>query len=295
MAQLAVSRPADFRRTGASARGRAARRGRGLLMTILLLIALVYMILPLIATLGFSLATIWSRTVLPEGYTLHWYREAIADERFQPTVTRSLKVVLASSILSPLLVTPALLYVHLKAPKYKPWLEFLSIVPWALPGVVLALAMIRAYISPYNVNRPLLLVLTYVLLSLPFMFRAIDAGLSSISARTLVDAAQVLGAGWFDVTRRVLIPNIISGILSGALLVAALAAGEYALASLMVGSGWKTFPIYQAQTQNIDGRIASALAVLGILFTFVISMALIFLSTRGRRGRNATVTPMANK
>jgi putative spermidine/putrescine transport system permease protein len=292
MAQLAV--PGAARGSQLVGAGRRSKgRGRGWFMSLLLVLALLYLLLPLIATLGFSLATIWSRTIFPEGFTFHWYREAVTDERFKPTVIRTLKVVVASSIISPLLVTPALIYVHLKSPKFKPWLEFLSIVPWALPGVVLALAMIRAYISPYNVNRPMLLVLTYVLLSLPFMFRSIDAALSSINARTLVEAANVLGAGWFDVTRRVLIPNIITGILSGSLLVAALAAGEYALASLMVGSGWKTFPIYQAQTQNIDGRIASALAVLGLLFTFIISMILIFLSTRNRRGES--VTAMANK
>jgi putative spermidine/putrescine transport system permease protein len=145
------------------------------------------------------------------------------------------------------------------------------------------------------VNRPFLLVMTYVLISLPFMFRAIDAGLSSINARTLVEAAQVLGAGWWNVTRRVLIPNIITGILSGVLLVCALAASEFALANLMVGSGWKTFPIYQAQAQSQDGRIASALAVMGLVFTFAVSMALIFLTTRDRRGRSASVTAMANK
>ena len=275
-------------------RRRSVRRGRSVAMTTVLLIALVYLLLPLLATVAFSLATVWSRTILPEGYTFRWYRESVSDDRFAPTALRSLRVILASSIISPLIVTPAVLYVHLRAPRAKPYLEFLSIVPWALPGVVLALAMIRAYISPYNVDRPTLLVLTYVLLSLPFMFRAIDAALSSINARTLVEAANVLGAGWPAVTRRLLIPNIMTGILSGSLLVAALAAGEFALASLMVGSGWKTFPIYQAQTQGIDGRIASALAVLGLLFTFAISMTLIILSTRGR-GRGSAVTAMANK
>jgi putative spermidine/putrescine transport system permease protein len=292
MADLMSTSQARAARAGSTGR---KGRGRDILMTVILIVALVYLILPLIATLGFSLATVWSRTIFPEGYTLHNYRAAITDTRFEPTVTRTLKLVIGASLLAPLLVTPALMYVHLKAPKYKPWLEFLSIVPWALPGVVLALAMIRAYISPYNVNRPFLLVLTYVLLSLPFMFRSIDSALSAINARTLVEAAQVLGAGWFDVSRRVIIPNILTGILSGSLLVAALAAGEFALANLMVGPGWRTFPMYQAQTQNIDGRIASALAVLGLLFTFIISMTLIFLSTRNRRGRGATVTAMANK
>jgi len=176
-------------------RRRSVRRGRSVAMTTVLLIALVYLLLPLLATVAFSLATVWSRTILPEGYTFRWYREAVSDDRFAPTALRSLRVILASSIISPLIVTPAVLYVHLRAPRAKPYLEFLSIVPWALPGVVLALAMIRAYISPYNVDRPTLLVLTYVLLSLPFMFRAIDAALSSINARTLVEAANVLGAG----------------------------------------------------------------------------------------------------
>jgi putative spermidine/putrescine transport system permease protein len=295
VAQLTGNRPLP----ATSVRRRQAARGGipggGIVLSIILIAGVIYLILPLLVILGFSLAQAWSKTVLPDGYTVNWYREAVADSRFSPTVTRTLKVVVATSILSPLIVTPAVIYVHLKAPRLKPWLEFLSIIPWALPGVVLALAMIRAYISPYNVNKPFLLVMSYVLISLPFMFRAIDSGLSAINARTLVEAAQVLGAGWLDVTRRVLIPNIMTGILSGALLVCALASGEYALANLMVGSGWKTFPIYQAQAQGEDGRIASALVVMGLVFTFGVSMILIYLTTRDRRGRNTTVTAMANR
>jgi putative spermidine/putrescine transport system permease protein len=270
-------------------------RGGELILWVILILAFFYLILPLLATIGFSLAKVWSRTILPDGYTFEWYREAIQDPRFRTMAMRTLKVTIATSIISPLIVAPALIFVHLKAPKYKPWLEFLSIVPWALPGVVLALAMIRAYITPYNVNRPFLLVMTYVLISLPFMFRAIDASLTAIGARTLVESAHVLGAGWIDVTRRVLIPNIMTGILSGILLVAAVASGEFALANLMVGYGWKTFPIYQANAQSEDGRIGSALAVMGLLFTLVTSIALIFVATRDRRSRSAGVTAAANK
>jgi putative spermidine/putrescine transport system permease protein len=291
MAQLVA--PAGKARSRAGTR--SGTRGGGILLWIVLILALVYLILPLLATIGFSLAKVWSRTIFPDGYTVQWYREAVDDPRFRQTAMRTLKVTLATSIASPLIVAPAVIYVHLKAQRYKPWLEFLSIIPWALPGVVLALAMIRAYISPYNVNRPFLLVMTYVLISLPFMFRAIDAGLSAINARTLVEAAQVLGSGWLDLTRRVLIPNIMGGVLSGVLLVSAVASGEFALANLMVGFGWKTFPIYQAQAQGEDGRIGSALAVMGLAFTFLTSMALIFVTTRNRRGRNAGVTAAANK
>lgn len=278
-----------------SAHPSARRSAGGILLRVVLIAAVLYLTLPLLATVGFSLATVWSRTILPEGYTLDWYAAAVADDRFLPTTLHTLQATIGAMILSPLLVVPALLVVHLRAPQWKPWLEFLSIVPWALPGVVLALAMIRAYISPYNVNRPLLLILTYVLLSLPFMFRSIDASLSAIDARTLVEAAQMLGAGWLDVGRRVLLPGILPGLMSGILLIAALAAGEFALASLLVGSGWKTFPIYQAQAQGVDGRIASALAIIGLLYVLVLSLILLYIAGRSRGKEEPGGMPLANK
>jgi putative spermidine/putrescine transport system permease protein len=256
----------------------------------LLAVVVVYLVLPLISTVLFSLATVWSKTILPEGYTLNAYRESLNDPQILRGIQRSLTATVATLFIGLALVVPALLWVHLRAPKFKRWLEFLAIVPWALPGVVLALAVIRTYISPYNVSRPLVLVLTYTLVSLPFMFRAIDAALSAVDLRTLVEAAQTLGAGWVEIGRRVILPNISAGMLSAALLVAALASGEYVIARLLGGTGWKTFALYQAEAQFTDGRIAAALAVMGFAFTWLVSMGLIVLSTR--RG---LASPIMNK
>jgi putative spermidine/putrescine transport system permease protein len=268
---------------------RGPNRGDWTRYTILGL-AVLYLTLPLFSTVAFSLATVWSRTILPEGYTLRWYRESLGDPQLLRGIQRSLSATAGALVLALALVVPALLWVHLRAPRYKRWLEFLAIVPWALPGVVLALAIIRTYIGPYNVSRPLILVCVYALVSLPFVFRTIDASLSAVDLKTLTEAAQTLGAGWPTIARRVILPNIASGILSAALLVAALASGEYVLARLLGGTGWKTFALYQAEAQFTDGRVAAALAVVGFVFTWVISMGLILLSAR-RSG----AAPMANK
>ncbi len=257
---------------------------------VLLAVVVLYLVLPLVSTVLFSLATVWSKTILPEGYTLNAYRESLNDPQILRGIQRSLTAMVATLFIGLALVVPALLWVHLRAPKFKRWLEFLAIVPWALPGVVLALAVIRTYVSPYNVSRPLVLVLTYTLVSLPFMFRAIDAALSAVDLRTLVEAAQTLGAGWLEIGRRVILPNIAPGMLSAALLVAALVSGEYVIARLLGGTGWKTFALYQAEAQFTDGRVAAALAVLGFAFTWLVSMGLIVLSTR--RGLAA---PIMNK
>jgi putative spermidine/putrescine transport system permease protein len=272
------------------ARPRRSFNPGALLRYAVLAVVVLYLVLPLFSTILFSLATVWSKTILPEGYTLNAYRESLNDPQILRGIQRSLMATVATLIIGLALVVPALLWVHLRAPKFKRWLEFLAIVPWALPGVVLALAVIRTYISPYNVSRPLVLVLTYTLVSLPFMFRAIDAALSAVDLRTLVEAAQTLGAGWLEIGRRVILPNIAAGMLSASLLVAALASGEYVIARLLGGTGWKTFALYQAEAQFTDGRVAAALAVLGFAFTWLVSMGLIVLSTR--RGM---ASPIMNK
>ncbi len=271
-------------------RARPSRQSGEWIRFVIIGLAVLYLTLPLLSTIAFSLATVWSRTILPEGYTLRWYRESLSDPQVLRGIQRSFSATAGALAVALGLVVPALLWVHLRAPRFKRWLEFLAIVPWALPGVVLALAIIRTYIGPYNVSRPLILVLVYALVSLPFVFRTIDASLSAVDLRTLTEAAQTLGAGWPVIACRVIFPNIMAGILSAALLVAALASGEYVLARLLGGTGWKTFALYQAEAQFTDGRVAAALAVVGFVFTWAISMGLILLSAR----RSSAAT-MANK
>ncbi len=271
-----ASRTAGQKRSGAIFRG----------MVIVLVV--VFFLLPLISTFLFSVATVWSRTVLPEGYTLDWYRESFADARVRAGIRRSLFATTCAILLGLGVVIPALVWSHLRAPRFKKWLEFLSILPWALPGIVLALALIRTYVGPYNVSRTWILICAYTLGALPLMFRAIDASLSAVDLRTMSEAAQTLGAGWLTILRRVILPNISAGILSAALLTAALASGEYVLSRLLGGIGWRTFALYQAEWQSIDGRVAAALAVLGFTFTWIVSMGLILLSSR--RGQTGLIS-----
>ena len=120
---------------------------------VLLAVVVIYLVLPLFSTILFSLATVWSKTILPEGYTLNAYRESFNDPQIVRGIQRSLTATVATLFVGLALVVPALLWVHLRAPSSNV-ARVLAIVPWALPGVVLALAVIRTYISPYNVSRP---------------------------------------------------------------------------------------------------------------------------------------------
>jgi putative spermidine/putrescine transport system permease protein len=129
-----------------------------------------------------------------------------------------------------------------------------------------------------------MLVMACVVIGLPFVYRPIANSLNAVDVRTLTEAAQTLGAGWFSILRRVIVPNIMPGIISGGLLVFSLVFVEFTLANLLVGARYKTFPIYLVEFTRFDGRQASALAVMSFVIAWLTSLGLIWVA--GRAGEN---------
>jgi putative spermidine/putrescine transport system permease protein len=253
--------------------------------TIVLGLFLLFMLVPVLATVLFSVSTRWDRTIWPEGLTLAWWQRVTARSAFRDTLENSLAVGLASVVASAVLIVPTAYWVHLRVPRAKAWIELLAIVPFGLPGVVLALGLLRFYsnVPIPLVNTPGLLVAAYLVLTLPFMYRAVMNALETIDARTLTEAAHSLGTGGWRTLVLVIVPNILPGILNGSLLVFSTVFAEFTLANLLVGTRFKTFPIYLVEFTRFDARQASALAVISFLFAWLVSVGIIWVA--GRRAR----------
>ena len=88
----------------------------------------------------------------------------------------------------------------------------------------------------------------YATLALPYMYRAVDTGLRTIDVRTLTEAAQILGAGWSTIIVRVILPNVLIAVLSGAFLTFAIVIGEFTMASLL------NRPAFGPYLQNYRGQ-----------------------------------------
>jgi putative spermidine/putrescine transport system permease protein len=108
------------------------------------------------------------------------------------------------------LFVPTAFWVRLKVPKARTAVEFITLIPFVVPAIVYVFGLVRTYSHPplLIVNSPLLLVSAYTILAMPYLYRAVDIGLRSIDVRTLTEAAQSLGAGWFTILFRIILPNI---------------------------------------------------------------------------------------
>ncbi len=255
------------------------RRGtREVGYTVLFAVFAAYMLIPLVGVLLFSLATTWFDTVLPVGYTLAHVMETINDPLFVPTVGRSLIASVATIVVSIVLMTPVMYLLHVAAPRLRPVVEFLSLLPFALPTIVLALSLIRTYSAPPIVlsGTPTLLILSYVVTGLPFMYRALDNNLRAIDTQRLSEASATLGASRWTTLRRVILPNISTGIAAGALLVFSVSFGEFTLSSFIVGDAWKTSGVWTVSIWDDQPHKTTVMVMIGFAISWVISLIILF-------------------
>ena len=254
------------------------RGGQELGFSFLFAVFAAYMLVPLLGVLLFSLATTWFDTVLPVGYTLDHVTETINDPLFIPTTGRSLIASIATILVSVILMTPVMYLLHVAAPRLRPVVEFLSLLPFALPTIVLALSLIRTYSAPPIVlsGTPTLLILSYVVTGLPFMFRGIDNSLRAIDTRGLSEASATLGASRWTTLRRVILPNIRTGIAAGALLVFSVSFGEFTLSSFIVGDAWKTSGVWTVAIWDDQPHKTTVMVMIGFVISWIISLIILF-------------------
>ncbi len=225
------------------------------------LVGVLYFFIPLFSVFEFSMRMLKGR------YTFEAYRVAFSDPAFYEHFGFSLLWAAITLVVSLLLVVPTAYWVHWRLPKIRPAVEFVTLMPFVVPAVVLVFGLIRLYGSPplTLTTTPILLIAGYVVLSLPYMYRAVDTGLRAIDVRTLTEAALSMGAGWGTILGRVIFPNLRTAILSGVFLTFAIVMGEFTFASLLV---WPAFGPYMEEIGAMRAYTPQALSVVSFLLTW---------------------------
>jgi putative spermidine/putrescine transport system permease protein len=207
------------------------------------ILGVLYFILPLLATFEFSLGM--ERDTI--GFKA--YEAAFADKEFWQTFGYSVFLAVMTIIMSIILIVPTAYWIRLRLPEARRLVEFITLLPFVIPAIILVFGLIRVYSSPVNIpftevalGQPLtnykfgtnlLIIGGYMVLALPYMYRSVDTGMRTVDVRTLTEAAQSLGASWYTIIVRVILPNVRTALLSGALLTFAIVVGEVVLASFL--------------------------------------------------------------
>jgi len=263
-------------------RRRRRRRPRLWRVTIFALAA-IFFIGPLLAAFKYSLL---------EGsgsYGFANYGQIISNPAVRTSLLKSLEIAGSASIIVIVLMVPTVVWVRLRQPKLTPTMELVTLLPIVIPPVVMAAGLEELQLNAPQwmvslvFNHPLTaLTPFYVVLAMPFCYRAIDTGVRAIDLHTLVDASRNLGASWFRTLLHVVLPNVQTAVLGAMFLTVALCLGEVVIASLML---YNTFPVeLVALRLNSQLGVSVAMSMITLAFTFLLLFTLSFLAQR-RHGR----------
>lgn len=225
-----------------------------------------FFIVPLIATFNFSLRM--KRGEL----SFEAYKSVFESDLFLSVLSFSAVASLLAIALGILIVVPTAYWVRLRLPKMRPVVEFLSLMPLIIPPVVLVFGYVRIYgtssllpLTMTDAGTNTLLIIGYVVLSIPYMYRAVDNGMASIDIATLTEAAESLGASRLRTIAFVIFPNIRSAIVSGAFLTFSISLGEFVITSLLNRPAFGPYLVQMGQDYAYQ---PAALAIMAFAFTW---------------------------
>ena len=256
----------------------------------LIVLMALYVFVPLASSVAFSIY------VPTQGLTFQAYADSMQDPRLVDTLVLTLLITAATVVGLLALMVPTMVYLHLRAPHWRALVEMACTIPLVVPSIALAaglVALLRelagygrgsvpAVISQLvqSPDLPLVLVCSYIVLSLPFVFRSLDAGLRAIDLRTLVESARSLGANGLTVLWRVVLPNLKGPITFCTFFTIALCLGEFTMA---VTLGYRTLPVWLTQIAGANFRASISMSLLINIVTWMLLTAMTLLA--GRTGR----------
>jgi len=194
----------------------------------------------------------------------------------------TLELAVITCVVTLVLLVPTMIWIRLRVQWLARTVEFLCLLPLTIPAIVLVVGLGSIYnrIQHYELSA-LMLFWVYVILALPYAYRALAAGLNAIDVTTLSEAARSLGASWFTVIVRVIAPNMRQAILNALILTASLVLGEFTIAYLLLYDNLQV-ELYSISRSTPNAGVIFSTSFAALLFGFVL---LLILSYAGRRRR----------
>lgn len=260
------------------------RRRRALTRGAIFLVLGAFFAIPMLSMVDFS-----TKLLNEPGRSFAPWTNLWADTDLRSAVVTSLILAALTVAMMLLLLLPTMIWVRLRLPWANRALEFVSLLPLTIPALVLVVGLgpVYAWVTYLLGDSPLTLSFAYVILVLPYAYRALDAGLSSLDIKTLSDAARSLGAGYSRVILQVVIPNVMSSVLSASFVAVALVLGEYTVASLL---SFDNLQVVVALLGKSDAQTSVAASLATLLLAFVLLFGLSFMGRR-RSSQPVSISP----
>ncbi|MGE5105406.1 MAG: ABC transporter permease [Betaproteobacteria bacterium] len=250
-------------------------------------------IAPLAVLVAAAFSKVWTDALTLNNLTLANFSAALVDNQIAARgIVNSFKLAIAAATLA-VLIGVAIAYLDVRTRlRGGRLLDYLAILPLGLPGTVLAVALLQAFIRfPVAIYGTVwILLIAYVVRSMPIAVRGANGALRQVDA-SLEEAARIAGASWLTTIRRILLPIMRSNLMLAWLLVFIPALGELSATILLYTNGTETISVAIFRLSDV-GQLEVVAALSTVLIAVILLATLLtqWLAGRSRTALSAEAT-----
>ena len=239
---------------------------------IVLTLACIFLLIPFIATLLYSFTVGWTK-LMPSGWTLKYWGQAFTEPDLWPAILRGVLISIPPILICNVVVILALYTSVVHYPKLEKYIQMICMVPNSLKGVTIAIPILALYAGTPTIfsNRMVMLVCIYSISILPFVYQGIRNNLHGINVRQLLEAAEILGAGKLYAFIRIILPNMLSGILVSSLLALSIVFRDFAIIKIIAGNKFETIQMLLYNSRLIVLQYQCVIVIIMFTATLIIS------------------------
>jgi putative spermidine/putrescine transport system permease protein len=238
----------------------------------------VWLLAPMLVVIPMSLTDRRSLGFPPSGWSLQWYERFFTEEQWHGALLTSVQIALLVTVLATGFGTAAAFALVRGRFPGKGAVNALLLAPLVVPVVIVAIAVFGVYLRWQLSGTVLGFVMAHTALALPFVIITVSASLRGFDRRLELAAAN-LGASPATTFRKVTLPLILPGVLSGALFAFITSFDEVVVALFLQSPDVRTLPVqmFTSVTREVDPTIAAASTMILVLTT---ALLVLFAFTR---------------
>ena len=251
---------------------------------IILIFAVIFLMLPFIATLVYSFTVGWT-SLIPSDWTLKYWVQALTEPEIWPAIGRGLLISIPPILICNVVVILALYTAVIHYEWMEKIIQTICMIPNSLKGIIIAFPVLSLYAGSPSIlgDRMVMLVCIYCISILPFVYQGIRNNLHGINVKQLIEAAEILGAGKLYAFCRIILPNMMAGILVSSLISLSSIFGDFTILKIIVGNRYETIQMLLYNSRLIVLQYQCVIVVITFVVTWILSQIIFKLQNRKKK------------
>ena len=240
---------------------------------VIIILACIFLLIPFAATLVYSFTIGWTK-LFPAGWTFKYWIQAFTEPTLWPAILRGVLISIPPILICNIVVILALYTSVVYYPKLEKYIQTICMIPNSLKGVTIAIPVLALYAGgvTFFSNR----------MVMPFVYQGIRNNLHGINVTRLLEAAEILGAGKLYAFIRIILPNMLAGILVSSLLALSTVFGDFAVIKIIAGNKYETIQMLLYNSRLIVLQYQCVIVIIMFTVTLVISQLVFKFQNRKR-------------